>query len=133
MEEIAVGLTGTARMVVGTSDTAARVGSGRISVLATPRMVSLMEEAALDAIEARLGPGLQSLGTRLDVSHVAATPEGMTVTACAEVVAVEGREIAFRVEARDEAELIGEGTHRRVVVEADRFRRRIAAKAAAKG
>lgn len=123
------GLTGTAEMVVGTRDSAPRVGSGKIAVLATPVMIGLIEEAALAAIEHLLPQGRQSLGTHLDVSHVAATPIGMTVTATAEVTEVDGRRISFRVEARDEHDLIGEGTHERVVVTAEKFAARVAEKA----
>ena len=130
MDELTPGLTGHAEMVVGTRDTASRVGSGRVAVLATPVMISLIEEAAIAAVEDRLPPGRQSLGTLLEVSHIAATPVGMTVTATAELTRVDGRMLEFRVEARDEAELIGEGLHRRVVVTADKFDARIAAKAA---
>lgn len=129
MDAIRPGLTGRAEMVVGTNDTAPRVGSGRIAVLATPVMIGLMEEAALAAVEHLMPEGKQSLGTRLDISHVAATPIGMTVDAVAEVVAVEGRTLTFRIEARDAAELIGEGRHERVVVTAETFSRRIDAKA----
>lgn len=125
------GLTGQATMTVGTRDTAPRVGSGRIAVLATPIMINLIEEAALAAVEQHLEPGQQSLGTRLDVSHIAATPVGMTVTATAELVSVDGRALSFRVEARDERDLIGEGTHDRVVVTAEKFEARVAEKAKA--
>ncbi len=117
-------------MVVGTNDTAPRVGSGRISVLATPVMVGLMEEAALAAVEALLPSDMQSLGTRIDVSHVAATPIGMRVRAAAELVEVHRRRLIFSVRAEDEEELIGEGRHERVIVDARSFVGRIADKAA---
>ena len=125
------GLTGTAELVVGEQHTAPRVGSGRIRVLATPVMINLIEAAALAAVEQSLPEQHQSLGTRLDVSHVAATPVGMRVKATAEVVRVEGRTVHFRVRAEDERELIGEGTHERVVVNLDRFDQRVREKAAA--
>ena len=86
MDKIKPGLIGEAEMMVGTSDTAPRIGSGRIAVLATPKMVSLMEEAALAAIEHLLPEGKQSLGTHLDITHIAATPVGMTVKAEAELI-----------------------------------------------
>jgi predicted thioesterase len=124
------GLEGRAELVVTEAHTAPEIGSGRIHVLATPVMINLIEAAALDAVEALLPEGHQSLGTRLDVTHVAATPVGMRATAMARVVAVEGRKITFRVEARDEVDLIGEGTHERVVVNVARFDQRIAAKTA---
>src|SRR5690606_36444940 len=96
-------------------------------------MINLMEAAALDAAEACLPAGHQSLGTRLEVSHVAATPVGMRVEATAEVVAVDGNRVVFRVAARDEMDLIGEGFHHRIVVDVARFDRRVARKLAAKG
>lgn len=130
MDAIKPGLIGTAEMVVGTNDTAPRVGSGRIPVLATPVMINLIEAAALDAVEQLLCDGLQSLGTHLDVSHIAATPIGMTVRAEAEIIAVEGRKLTFAVRARDEADLIGEGRHERVVVTAAKFQARVDEKAA---
>ncbi len=116
-------------MVVGTNDTAPRVGSGKIAVLATPMMINLMEEAALAAAEHLLPEGKQSLGTRMDITHVAATPIGMAVDATATLVEVDGRKLVFAVEARDEQELIGEGTHERVVVTAAPFQSRIDEKA----
>ena len=129
MDDLTPGLTGKAEMVVGTNDTAQRVGSGRIAVMATPVMITLMEEAALDAIEHLLPAGKQSLGTHLDVSHIAATPVGMKVTATAELTEVDGRNLTFAVSARDERDLIGQGFHQRVVVTAASFAERIKEKA----
>jgi len=123
------GLKGVAELVVGEQHTAPRIGSGRIRVLATPVMINLIEAAALAAVENSLPEEHQSLGTRLDVSHIAATPVGMRVTATAEVVRVEGRTIYLKVRAEDERELIGEGTHERVVVNLERFDRRVQEKA----
>ena len=123
--ELPAGLQGTAELVVGEQHTAPRIGSGRIRVLATPIMINLIEAAALAAVEQSLPENHQSLGTHLDVTHVAATPVGMRVRATAEVLKVEGRTIYFRVRAEDERELIGEGTHERVVVNVDRFDRRV--------
>src|SRR5688572_6739477 len=123
------GLTGSAEIVVGTRDMAPHVGSGKVKVLATPVMVSLMEEASLNAVEGLLPPGHQSVGTRLDITHVKATPVGLRVTAHAEVTRVEGRRITFHVWAEDEKERIGEGTHERIVVEVSQFDRRAQEKA----
>ncbi len=123
------GLTGTAELVVGEQHTAPRIGSGRIRVLATPVMINLFEAAALAAVEQSLPENHQSLGTHLDVTHVAATPVGMRVRATAEVVRVDGRTIYLRVRAEDERELIGEGTHERVVVNLERFDKRVQEKA----
>src|ERR1700681_3330595 len=121
LARIASGLTGTAEIVVGPEHTALFVRSGRIAVLATPGMINLSEAAALAAVEHLLPAGHQSLGIQLDVSHTAATPVGVRVTATAEVLHLDGRTITFRVAARDEFEPIGGGTHQRVVVSVARF------------
>ena len=125
-----IGREGRAEMVVTEAHTAPRVGSGRVHVLATPVMINLMEAAALDAVEALLPDGHQSLGIRLDVTHNAATPVGMRATAIARLVGVEGRRLKFEVEARDEKETIGGGTHERVVVNVERFDERVKKKIA---
>jgi predicted thioesterase len=123
------GLTGSAEILVGTRDTAPHVGSGKVKVLATPVMVSLMEEAALNAVEGLLPAGHQSVGIRLDISHTAATPVGMRVTAHAELTRVEGRRLTFRVSASDDKEVIGEGVHERIVINVARFDQRAQDKA----
>jgi predicted thioesterase len=125
MDTLKIGLEGSAALVVGEEHTAPRVGSGHVHVLATPVMINLIEAAALEAVERLLPPGHQSLGTVLNVRHIAATPVGMRVTARAEVVGVEGRTIRFRVEAHDERELIGDGLHERVVVNVAKFDQRV--------
>jgi len=130
LQTITVGLRGSTDLLVGAEHTAPRVGSGRIAVLATPVMINLIEAAALAAIEHLLPEGHQSLGIHLDVKHFAATPVGMRVTAEAEVTAVDGRTVTFRVGARDEREAIGEGTHQRVVVNVARFDNRVQRKIA---
>ncbi|MFN2643937.1 MAG: thioesterase family protein [Burkholderiales bacterium] len=119
------GLRGEAGLVVSPEHTAPRVGSGAIAVLATPVMINLMEAAALAAVERFLPAGYQSLGTVLNVRHIAATPAGMRVRASAVVEALEGRTIRFTVEAHDERELIGDGTHERVVVNVAKFDQRV--------
>jgi predicted thioesterase len=124
-EKIVAGLRGSVSITVGEEHTAPSIGSGKVRVLATPVMINLIEAAALDAVEHLLPAGYQSLGTHLDVRHIAATPVGMRVTATAEVVRVEGRTVDFRVEARDERELIGDGTHQRVVVNVSKFDQRV--------
>jgi fluoroacetyl-CoA thioesterase len=133
LSRVTPGLLGTAELLVAAEHTAPFVGSGRIAVLATPVMINLIEAAALAAVEHLLPAGHQSLGIHLDVSHVAATPVGLRVTASAEVLRVEGRTITFRVEARDEYEAIGGGTHRRVVVSVARFDERVQRKLARGG
>lgn len=125
LSAIQPGLSGEAGLLVAEEHTAPRVGSGKIHVLATPVMINVIEAAALAAIERLLPPGHQSLGTVLNVRHIAATPVGMRVTARAEVTAVSGRTVTFRVEARDEKDLIGDGTHERVVVNVEKFDQRV--------
>ena len=125
MDSIRPGAAGSAQLVVGEEHTAPRVGSGKVHVLATPVMINLVEAAALAAIEHLLPPGHQSLGTRLDVRHIAATPVGMKIFASATVESVSGRTVTFRVEARDEKELIGDGLHERVVVNVAKFDQRV--------
>jgi predicted thioesterase len=132
LDRIVPGLRGTAEIVVGPEHTAPFVGSGRIAVLATPVMINLIEAAALAAVEHLLPAGHQSLGIHLDVSHTAATPVGLRVTAAAEVTQVQGRTISFQVAACDEFEQIGGGTHRRVVVSVLRFDERVQHKLAQK-
>lgn len=122
------GLTGRAELVVGEEHTAPRVGSGRVHVLATPVMINLFEAAALAAIEQLLPPGHQSLGTVLNIRHIAATPVGMKVVAEARVLRVENRTVHFFVQAHDERELIGDGDHQRVVVNVAKFDQRVARK-----
>lgn len=125
-----VGLTGTYQIVVADEHTAPFVGSGKVRVLATPVMINLFEAAALACCEHLLPPGHQSLGIHLDVRHVAATPVGMRAEATAELVKIDGRTLTFRVEARDERELIGDGLHERVVVNVERFDARVQKKLA---
>ena len=128
-ENLKPGLAGSTEIVVGTRDTAPHVGSGKIKVLATPVMVSLMEEAALNAVEGLLPPGFQTVGTRLDITHVAATPVGLHVIARAELTRIAGRRLTFRIWADDERDRIGEGTHERIIVEVARFDARAQEKA----
>jgi fluoroacetyl-CoA thioesterase len=124
------GLTGRTELVVGEEHTAPRVGSRLVHVLATPVMINLFEAAALDAVDRHLPPGYQSLGTVLNVRHIAATPVGMKVRATAEIVKVEGRTVFLKVKAEDETELIGDGLHERVVVNVEKFSLRVAKKSA---
>jgi predicted thioesterase len=122
---VRAGLTGSAELVVGAEHTAPRIGSGKVHVLATPVMINLIEAAALAAVEHLLPEGYQSLGTHLDVRHIAATPVGMRVRATAEVTGVNGRTISFSVSVKDEIDLIGDGVHERVVVNVAKFDQRV--------
>ena len=127
------GLLGTATLIVGTEHTAPRLGSGRAPVLATPIMIALMEAAAVDCVERLLAEGQESLGVRIEVDHTAGTPIGLAVTATAELKEVDGRRLVFYVEARDAREIIGKGRHVRVIVDAERFRAKVRAKAGVTG
>ena len=109
--------------------TAPHVGSGLAPVLATPVLVNLFEAAALAVIEDKLPPGMQSLGTRLDIKHTAATPTQMQVEVSAILKKIEGRNLTFELVARDEVEQIGSGSHQRVVVDRDKFIHRVQSKA----
>src|SRR5215212_6817029 len=124
-ERLSLGLVGTAGIVVAEQHTAPHVGSGHVHVLATPVMVNLMETAALQAVDGLLPEGYQTVGTRLEIGHFAATPVGMRMIARAEVVGIEGRTIRFRLHAQDEREPIGNGTHERIVINVARFDQRV--------
>jgi fluoroacetyl-CoA thioesterase len=129
-ERIKPGLKGASELLVAEEHTAPRVGSGRVHVLATPVMINVIEAAALAAIEHLLPEGYQSLGTRLDIRHFAATPVGMRVRAEVEVLGIEGRTVMFRVSVADEKEPVGDGTHERMVVNVSRFDVRVQDKVA---
>lgn len=118
---IEIGMTGSAAALVEREDTAQTVGSGDLLVYATPCMVALMEGAACDAIASELAAGESSVGVSIQVSHTSATPVGMEVRAEAKVTEVEGRKISFEITAYDEAGEIGNATHQRVIVKAERF------------
>lgn len=119
--EIEIGMKGEARTVAEREDTALEVGSGSLLVYATPCMVALMEGAACEAIAQCLPEEKTSVGTYLEINHISATPVGLEVRAEAEVTAVDGSTITFRVTAFDESGKIGEGIHKRAVINAQRF------------
>lgn len=119
--EISIGMKGEARTLSEREDTAQAVGSGSLLVYATPCMVALMEGAACEAIADCIPEDRTSVGTYLEISHISATPVGMEVWAEAEVTAVDGNNITFQVTAYDEAGKIGEGIHKRAVINAQRF------------
>lgn len=119
--EITVGMKGTASTLVEREDTALEVGSGSLLVYATPCMVALMEGAACEAISEALPEEKTSVGIALDISHISATPVGLSVRAEAEVTGIEGSVITFQLTAYDETGKIGEGTHKRAIVSTQRF------------
>ena len=119
--EITVGMKGVVGTTVEREDTAKEVGSGDLLVYATPCMVALMEGAACEAIAEALTDSQTTVGTALNIEHISATPVGLEVRAEAEVTAVEGKVITFSVRAFDEAGEIGRGTHKRVIVNSQKF------------
>ena len=118
---ITIGLKGRSETVVTEHNTADAVGSGLVPVFATPYMIALMENAAVNALIPYMEENQGSVGTHLDVSHDAATPIGMKVWAEAELTAVDGKALTFAVTAYDEAGIIGKGTHNRFIIAVDRF------------
>ena len=126
---VEIGMKGRAEAVVTQENTAQAVGSGLVPVFATPYMIALMENAAVQAVQPALAADEGTVGTRLDVTHDAATPVGMKVWAEAEVTAVEGRKLTFTVTAYDEAGKIGGGSHERFIIKTEKFLARAQAKA----
>ncbi len=115
------GIKGKKRFMVTRDKLANEVGSGKVDVYATPMMIAAIEETAAASVESGLAGNETSVGTNISVSHIAATPEGMEVRIETELTKAEGRKLSFRVSAYDEAGLIGEGTHERVIVNKERF------------
>lgn len=118
---IQTGLTCKKKITVTPEMTAAAMGSGALEVLATPSMIALMEGTAQEAVQSLLEDGQGTVGTRIDVRHLAATPVDMEVTCTAEVTEVDRRRIVFTVKAKDEKEVIGEGIHERFVIDNEKF------------
>lgn len=129
-ERIVPGLVGERETRVEVGNTARHLGSGDVSVFATPEMIRLMERAAVRAVDHLLPEGYRTVGIHVDVRHLAATPLGMTVRARAELLEVNGRRLTFRVEAFDDVEKVGEGVHQRMIVSLVKFRDRVKAKGA---
>lgn len=118
---IEIGMKGEAINLVEREDTALEVGSGSLLVYATPCMAALMEAAACEAIESALDDAQTTVGIELNIKHTCATPVGLEVRAEAEVTALEGKIISFRIEAFDEAGKIGEAEHKRALVNSQKF------------
>lgn len=125
LEDIKPGMIGEADETVSTARTASFFGSGLVAAYGTPALIALMENAAVAALQKHLGRGQTSVGTEVCVKHLAATPVGMHAHARATVTAVDGRQVVFQVEAWDDREKIGEGTHTRFVVDEARFNDRL--------
>ena len=122
---LTVGMRGEASLVVGEAQTAAAFGAGGVLVLGTPVMIGLMENAAWQLVQPELPEGESTVGTLVNVRHLAATPMGGHVVATAELIEIDGKRLVFRVSARDDAQLIGEGTHERFRIVLERFLARL--------
>ncbi|TDT15522.1 putative thioesterase [Ilumatobacter fluminis] len=118
---VAVGLKGEARLVVGEADTASALGSGDVNVLGTPRMVALFEQATIDALRGMLEEGQSSVGMRVQIDHLQPTPVGAEVVVEAMLDKVEGRRITFAVTASDSGGLVAAGKVTRVLVDVQKF------------
>lgn len=118
---VAVGLKGEARLLVTEADTARALGSGDVSVLGTPRLVALFEEATVDAMRGMLEDGQSSVGMRVQIDHLQPTPVGAKVVAEAQLDKIEGRRITFAVTANDSGGLVAAGKVTRVIVDVDKF------------
>lgn len=128
MEELHPGIIGRAETTVTEENTAAAMGSGLLPVFATPAMLALMEQAAASSVQPFLAEGEGSVGTRLEVSHLAATPVGLSVRAESELIQVDRRRLVFTVRAWAGEELIGEGRHERFIIQNQRFLEKALAK-----
>lgn len=126
---IKVGMKAEIELVVEQQHTAMAFGSGGVKVFATPMMIGLMEKAALKAVDEHLGEGFATVGTIVHAKHLAATPVGMKVKAVAVLKNIEGKKLSFDIEAYDEREKIGEGTHERYIIELAKFLKRTEEKA----
>lgn len=125
---ITTGIKGSCSILADESTSAKTMGSGTLDVFATPAMAALMEKTAWQSIAPYLQEGQESVGTRLDITHDAATPLGMTVTCKSELIQVDGRRLVFEVTASDDKEIIGRGTHERFIIDNDKFLTKTTAK-----
>ncbi len=128
MQELKIGLKGEVSITVDNSVSAASVGSGLLDVFATPSMIALMEKAASSSVAPCLEEGLSTVGIKIDVEHVSATPMGMKVTVTSELIEIDRKRLIFSVSAQDEAGLIGRGTHERFIIDSDKFMAKTSAK-----
>jgi predicted thioesterase len=119
------GLMGKAEMIVKEEDLVSRLGNSPVDVLSTPRLIQLMEEAAVNAIQDIIPPDQLSLGTQVNIKHLSATPFGMKVTGNAILKEVHKNRLLFLVDAYDEKEKVAEGEHERVIVSRERFAQKV--------
>ena len=123
-----VPMYGEARTSVSEDNTALKFGSGSVDVFGTPAMIALMEEASINTVDKKLPDGFATVGIVLNIKHIAATPKGMNITASAELTEIDGKRLVLKVEAFDEVEKIGEGTHQRFIIELNKFKNRVQGK-----
>mgnify|MGYP003275203564 CR=1 FL=1 len=116
-----IGIKGEAKETVNENNTALKMKSGSLMVYATPAMIALAEQAAYKSVEDYIEDGQGTVGTYMDIKHIAATPVGMEVTAKSELISAEGRKLTFKIEVFDEREKIGEGVHERFIVNNEKF------------
>ena len=116
-----IGIEHQNKLIVTKDKTAAVVGSGLLEVFATPAMIALMEQTASESVMGQLEEGSTTVGTKIDVEHLSATPVGMEVTCTSRLIAVDGRKLSFEIEAYDEVGIIGKAYHERFIVFSDRF------------
>jgi predicted thioesterase len=128
MGEPIPGLSAEFKHTVSEIDTASHWGSGGLPVFSTPALVGLMESTAVIALRGHLPPGQTTVGGHIDVHHLAPTPVGMLVHARAELIAIDGKKLTFKVQAWDDNELIGEADHERFVIDEAKFMAKVAAK-----
>lgn len=126
---LTVGIKGKEEIVVTDANSAKAMGSGTLDVFATPAMIALIEQTAWTSVAPELEEGQGSVGTSLNVQHLAATPLGMTVTAETELIEVDRRRLVFSAQVFDETGLIGQGTHERFLVDNEKFQAKANAKA----
>lgn len=119
--KLQIGIIGENQLIVAEKDTAKSFGSGLLEVFATPAMINMMENTAHKSVADFLPEGTSTVGTHVDVAHIKATPMGMIVRCCSKLVAIDGRKLTFQVEAYDESEKIGEGTHTRFIIDIQKF------------
>ena len=125
---LTTGIKGKQELVVTKENTAKAMGGGTLEVFATPAMIALMEKTAYESVAPELEEGSGTVGTALNVKHVAASPVGMKITCESELVKVDGRALTFSVKAYDEKGLIGEGEHERFIIYNEKFQAKADAK-----
>lgn len=121
IEDLKIGLANEKKFKVVYEQTAIAKGSGTVEVFSTPNLILEMEEVSLLLMQQYLPEGLSSVGTKIDVKHMAATPVGMEVTIKAKIKEVDRKRIVFEVSAYDKVEKIGEGIHERFIIDTEKF------------